>query len=164
MRSSGLGSTKTPADALIGRFEDDVVPPAYWEDWFDPYARQDAAVDGRDPVWPPEGMLTDIEPGPLLAAMLNEADLRDRAACPVELVVEVAAAAARLQSWAASIELAATAVLSDRVLDWPGVSKKPNDHHVSGEQMSTCEIACALNLSPDSAGHRVRLAADLARL
>ncbi|HEX4699645.1 MAG TPA: hypothetical protein VH857_09850, partial [Actinomycetes bacterium] len=120
-----------PADAPIRRLADDREPVPFWEDWLDPYARQDAAEDGRDPVWPPVGMLAQFAAGPLLAAMLAEANLTPRAACPDELVVEIAAAAARLQAWAASVELAATGELTERVADWRGVATKPDDRHVS---------------------------------
>ncbi|HEX4699928.1 MAG TPA: hypothetical protein VH857_11285, partial [Actinomycetes bacterium] len=91
MHSSRSGSTEAPADAVIGRLEDDLAPAPFWGDWLDPYVRQDAAGDGRDPVWPPVGMLAQFAAGPLLAAVLAEANLTSRAACPDELVVEIAA-------------------------------------------------------------------------
>ncbi|HEY4315701.1 MAG TPA: hypothetical protein VGO19_09375, partial [Actinomycetes bacterium] len=115
-------------------------------------------------VWPPEGMLADIEPGPLLAMLVSEAALGDRVACPDELVVQIAAGAARLKAWAAEIELAATAELTHRVLDWPGVAKDADDRHVSAEQMCAAEIGCALNRSPAAAMNQVQLAQDLRRL
>ena len=79
-------------------------------------------------------------------------------------MVEVAAAAGKLQSRAAQIELAASAALSDRVRDWPGVADTVDKRHVSAEQMSACELACALNRSPAAAMNRVQLAQHLRRL
>ena len=134
-------------------------PPPFWEEWLDQDPWEDPADEVRDAQFPPAGLLTDLDPGPLLAAMIGDADLGDRAACPDSLVVEVAAAAGKLQSWAASIELAATAVLTDRVLDWRGVAENARQStHVSAEQMSACELACALNRSPAAAMNRVQLA------
>jgi hypothetical protein len=156
-------------DALLGQAgEDHVLAPGPF-DW-EGYEPEDSADQSADAdqsaraVWPPAGLLSEVEPGPLLAAMVSEAALRDQATCPDELVAAVAAAAARLQSWAASVELAATAELSERVLDWRGVAKNPDDRHVSAEQMCATELAAALNLSRDSAMGRVQLAEDLDRL
>ena len=137
-------------------------PPPFWEEWLDQDPWEDPAAEVRDAQFPPAGLLTDLDPGPLLAAMIGDADLGDRAACPDSLVVEVAAAAGKLQSWPAQIELAASAALSDRVRDWPGVADTVDKRHVSAEQMSACELACALNRSPAAAMNRVQLAQDCA--
>ena len=179
MRSSRLsgsgGATADASDAsdasdacavdLDRQFADSLVPPPpFWADWLDQDPWEDPPDGARDAQFPPAGLLSDLDPGPLLTAMIGDADLGDRTACPDELVVEIAAAAARLQAWAASVELAATAALTDRALDWPGVATTPDKHHVCAEQMSAAELGCALNRSPAAAMHRVALAEDLRRL
>ena len=165
MYSTREGTAEAPADAPHPRFQDEPVPPPpFWEEWLDQDPWEDPAAEVRDAQFPPAGLLTDLDPGPLLAAMIGDADLGDRAACPDSLVVEVAAAAGKLQSWAAQIELAASAALSDRVRDWPGVADTVDKRHVSAEQMSACELACALNRSPAAAMNRVQLAQHLRRL
>ena len=157
--------------ALLGQGVDGRAVPADPFDWdgcepdeSDDWKPSDAGEHGSEAVWPPEGMLADIEPGPLLAALVGDADLSSRESCPDELVVEIAAAAGKVQSWAAQIELAATAVLTDRVRDWPGVADTPDTHHVSAQQMAAAELGCALNRSPGAAMNRVQLADDLRRL
>jgi hypothetical protein len=167
--------------AMLGQGREDPAVPAEPFDWSgcepdegDDWKPPDSGEHDDDlplgegpdaaPLWPPDGMLGQLASGPLLAMLVGDADLSSRAACPDELVVEVAAAAARLQAWAASIELAATAKLTDRVLDWRGVAKDADDRHVSAEQMSACELAAALNVSATSAMNRVGLAEDLRRL
>jgi hypothetical protein len=169
-------SNRSEGVEVVDDADDLAPPPPFWVDWLDPeewQARADEAPGDRDhaddsdhgdPGWPPVGLLRELDPGALLAAMIDDADLGDRAGCPDELVVEVAAAAARLQSWAAAIELAATAELTGRVTAWPGVATTQDTHHVSAEQMCAAELGCALNRSPGAAMNRVQLAEDLRRL
>jgi hypothetical protein len=158
--------------SLLGQGLDDNSTPPVPFDWegCEPGEPDDVprptpdTGEAEDGGWPPEGMLGQLAPGPLLAMLVGDADLSSRAACPDELVVDIAAAAARLQSWAASVELAATAALTERVLDWRGVAKDADDRHVSAEQMCATELAAALNVSATSAMNRVGLAEDLRRL
>ncbi|MBA2769408.1 MAG: DUF222 domain-containing protein [Sporichthyaceae bacterium] len=126
----------------------------------------DIALDFDDPYWPYPGMLDACEAGPYLAALLNQVRLRE---APTGLMVEVAAAAARLASWAASVELAATSELINRVSDWRGVAEPADPttsdpDHVSSDLMAATEIGAALNLSPQSARNRIQLARSLRRL
>ena len=58
-----------------------------------------------DGCWPPPGLLDEVEPGPLLAALAAETDL---SSCGDSDLVGVVAAAYRLQSWAAALEVRAT--------------------------------------------------------
>ncbi|MDQ1614574.1 MAG: hypothetical protein QOJ60_513, partial [Actinomycetota bacterium] len=131
-----------------------------------------AVVADADGAWLPEGMLDVTGPGPLLAGLLNQVDLG--AVCD-ERVIEVAAAAARMGSWAAALEIEATAQLLERVGSWRGViphGRPGRDRRVRGaapaavsaELMAAAELGAALTLSPRAAAGRVGLATELARL
>jgi hypothetical protein len=154
-----------------------VAPDQPWvPDELDPWGHDGVAgpaqvaepVAVRDPMgilevhgaFPPSGFLDATEPGPELAAHTADVDL---ATCSDAQVVELGAAAARLASWAASVELAAIAQLTQRVSGWRGVGPDPV-REVSPELMAETEIAAALDLSPAAAADRVRLAAALRRL
>ena len=80
-------------------------------------------VRRRDGCWPPPGVLDEVEPGPLLAALAAETDL---SLCRDSDLVGVVAAAYRLQSWAAALEVRATNVLVDRCASWRGWCRPGN--------------------------------------
>ncbi|MDQ1614288.1 MAG: hypothetical protein QOJ60_227 [Actinomycetota bacterium] len=116
-------------------------------------------------VWPPEGMLDVTAPGPLLAGLVNQVDLDEAGD---EQLVEVLAAAARLQSWASAVEIDATARLVERVGDWRGVTPAGRPRAAVGEvtarQMAVAEVRAALAVSTRSAQIRVETAQELSRL
>jgi hypothetical protein len=126
----------------------------------------DAAVPDES-SWLPEGLAADLDslpPGPLLADLLAGVDL-DR--CSDDQVVQAASAAAKVQAWAASREVAATAALVARASGWRGVSRDGTQRAgrtVAASRMAAAELGAALALSPRSAANRVALALDLARL
>ena len=123
--------------------------------------RGDEDLDG---CWPPPGVLDEVEPGPLLAALAAETDL---SSCGDSDLVGVVAAAYRLQSWAAALEVRATNVLVDRCASWRGVvpaGQQVSSESVPAELMASVEVGCALDLAPQTARGRVAFAADLRRL
>jgi hypothetical protein len=128
---------------------------------FDP---SDAPIADAE-VWPPEGMLDVTAPGPVLAGLVNQVDLHEAGD---EQLVEVLAAAARLQSWAAAVEIEATARLVERVGDWRGVTPagrpRPAVGEVTAQQMTVAEVRAALAVSTRSAQIRVETALELSRL
>jgi hypothetical protein len=128
---------------------------------FDP---SDAPIADAE-VWPPEGMLDVTAPGPVLAGLVNQVDLHEAGD---EQLVEVLAAAARLQSWAAAVEIEATARLVERVGDWRGVTPagrpRPAVGEVTAQQMTVAELRAALAVSTRSAQIRVETALELSRL
>ena len=105
------------------------------------------------------GCWTSPLPGPMLAGILNTAFLPE---LPDDVVVEVAAGAARLASWAASVELAATAEVTRRAAGWRGVGDRADQ--VPAAVMAAAEVGAALTLSPAAARNRVELARSLGRL
>jgi hypothetical protein len=114
--------------------------------------------------WPPPALLDGTDPGPLLAGLVAEVDL---SSCSDDAVVGLASAAVRLQAWAASLEVAATAALVERAGAWRGVtpSGRPvRKHSVAAERICSAELAAALGLSERAAAGRVALAQDLQRL
>lgn len=98
-------------------------------------------------------------PGPALAGLLATVDLQG---CSPAQLVGVAAAAVRLASWAASVESAATAALTERVRVFRGVGRRPDQ--VAPEEMAATELGAGLSLSPAPARLRVELARSLQRL
>ena len=112
-----------------------------------------------DAKWPPPGMVELTPTGPRLAALLNTVSLPGLLA---DQLVEVAAGAARLASWAAAQEVAATAALTSRCSRFRGVGTGRDE--VPAEQMAAAELGAELALSPVSARNRVELAQALARL
>src|SRR5215203_2136566 len=113
---------------------------------------------------PPPGLSDGTDPGPLLAALVAEVDL---SSCSDDVVVGVAAAAARLAAWSASVEARATAVLVERAGRWRGVTpcgQPVAGHTVPAERVAAAELSCALGVSERSAQNRVALALDLRRL
>ena len=123
----------------------------------------DPACDD-DGLWPPAGLLDEMEPGPLLASLAAETDL---SSCSDADLVGVVRAAYRLQSWAAALEVAATHVLVDRCVSWRGVvpeGEQVSSESVSAQLMASVEVGCALDLAPATARGRVGFARDLVRL
>lgn len=112
-----------------------------------------------DTPWPPRGLLDVTLPGPTLAGLLNTAFLPE---LPDDVVLEVAAGAARLASWAASVELAAIAEVTQRATGWRGVGERADE--VPAAAMAAVEVGAALTLSPTAARNRVELARSLGRL
>jgi len=109
------------------------------------------------------GQLDALLPGPDLAALADEVDLRS---CRDETVVALAAAAARLQAWASSVEIRATRTLVDRAGRWRGVrpfDAPPQKDTVPADRMAAVEVAAALGLSSRAAQGRVALALELDR-
>ena len=70
-----------------------------------------------DACWPPPGVLDEVEPGPLLARWPRRRTCRRAGDSDL---VGVVAAAYRLQSWAAALEVRATNALVDRCASWRG--------------------------------------------
>ena len=91
----------------------------------------DAVVAEFDEAWPPAGMVDATVAGPQLAALLNTVCLPGLDA---DRLVEVAAGAARLVSWAAAREIAATAALTVAVASFRGVGAGVNE--IVPEQMA----------------------------
>ncbi len=119
------------------------------------------ALDG---AWPPLGMLDQVEPGPLLAALLAETDL---SSCSDADLVGAVRAAYRLQGWAAAVEAEATTALVRRCARWRGVvpgGEQVPDESVSAQLMAATEVGCALDLAPQTARAKVELAGELRRL
>ncbi len=112
-----------------------------------------------DAEWPPPALVDETPAGPRLAALLNTVALAD---VPARVLVEVAAGAARLASWAAATEAAATSALTERVGEFAGVG--PGEHQVGREEMAATELGAGLSLSPAAAMLRVGLARSLERL
>ena len=112
-----------------------------------------------DAEWPPPGLVDDTPAGPRLAALLSTATPAD---LPAGVLVEVAAGAARLASWAAAQEAAATAALTDRVQGYRGVG--PRACQIAPEEMAAAELGAGLSLSPGAARLRIELATALRRL
>ena len=122
------------------------------------------AGDGDDESRPTQGLLDEVEPGPLLAALAAETDL---ASCSDSDLVGAVRAAYRLQSWAAALEVEATNRLVSRCESWRGVApagEQVPDESVSAELMASVEVGCALDLAPQTARGRVAFARDLLRL
>lgn len=122
--------------------------------------------DLGEPAWPPPGLMDETLPGPLLATLIGEMDVSSASAAQL---VELASAAARLASWAASREIDATVELSECVRQMRGVVDEPRSvgadpRGVPPGLMVTAEIGAALNLSPWAAENRVQLALSLRRL
>jgi hypothetical protein len=114
--------------------------------------------------WPPAGLLDVTAPGPLLAGLV--AALDTETCSDAELVAGVAAAY-RLQSWAAAVEVETTNRLVRRCEGWRGVvprGRQVSSESVSAELMASVEVGCALDLAPRTAQGRVALAGDLQRL
>ena len=109
-----------------------------------------AELDG---LWPPPGLLEDTAPGPYLAALVGSVDPR---ALDADRLVELAAAAARLGSWAAEREAAATVELTARCARLRGVG--PRVDEVPAEAVAATELAAGLALSAGAARLRVELA------
>jgi hypothetical protein len=124
--------------------------------------RDEAAPHGE---WPPPRLVDETAPGVLLAALATEVDL---ATCSDDMVVGLAGAAARLQAWEASLEMAATAALVERAGAWHGVTPRGQEHSkghaVQAERMAAAELGAALGLSPVSASRRVGEALELERV
>jgi hypothetical protein len=139
-----------PCEDQFGRCADALDP-------FEPGDEFDHRAD--DTPWPPAGLLDVTVPGPMLAGLLNTAFLPE---LPDDVVVEVAAGAARLASWAASVELAATAEVTRRAAGWRGVGDRVDQ--VPAAVMAAAEVGAALTLSPAAARNRVELARSLGRL
>jgi hypothetical protein len=130
-------------------------------------SRGDASTVGGDDraEWPPPRLVDQTAPGALLAALATEVDL---ATCSEDMVVGLAAAAARLQAWAASLEADATVALVERAGQWRGVTPAGQPHRrnsaVQAERMAAAELGAALGLSPGSAMRRVSQATELQRV
>jgi len=119
----------------------------------------DGLIGELEGVWPPAGLVEATEAGPVLAALVNTVSLP---VLDAERLVEVAAGAARLVSWATAREVAATAALTSEVASFRGVG--PRADEVSPEVMAAAELGAGLTLSPTAARWRVELAQDLERL
>ena len=122
------------------------------------------AGDGRQ-EWPPPRLVDETAPGALLASLAAEVDL---ATCSDDMVVGLAAAAARLQSWAAALEVDATVALVQRAGQWRGVTPagqpRRKESAVQAERIAAAELGAALGLSPGSALRRVSQATELQRV
>ena len=100
--------------------------------------------------------------GAAVAALLADLDL---GSLPDDAVVAAIAAASRLASWAAGVEVAATRELSRRTEAWRGVSSAGGVKELlSAHDLTALEVAAALSVSHQSADNRVELAAALGRL
>jgi len=123
------------------------------------------AAAGLRQEWPPARLVDQTAPGALLASLATEVDLTT---CSDDMVVGLAAAAARLQAWAASLEMDATAALVERAGRWRGVTPAGQPHRqdsaVRAERMAAAELGAALGLSPGSAMRRVSEATELQRV
>ena len=111
-------------------------PPPEDFDWArDPW---DGVLDEARVPAAPE--LAAVAAGAGLAWLLEEAEVAGHARFPDDaLPVLVAAAAARLRgTWASSVELAATAALTERARGWRGVDpgERPADHS-TGQPLTT---------------------------
>ncbi len=162
-----------PADPFVADWEAEVEASMARGSWLaderdDPIGELLAVLGRGDEdvagCWPPPGVLDEVEPGPLLAALAVETDL---SSCGDSDLVGVVAAAYRLQSWAAALEVRATSVLVDRCASWRGVvpaGQQVSSESVPAELMASVEVGCALDLAPQTARGRVAFAADLRRL
>ncbi|HEX4698533.1 MAG TPA: DUF222 domain-containing protein [Actinomycetes bacterium] len=135
--------------------------------------------------------LAAVPPGAGLAWLLEEAEAAGHPRLPDDALPVLAAAAARLGTWASSVELAATAALTGRARGWRGVDPgdQPPDHPddqpaadrtpagdadvdpdpplvnlLTAREVSAWEISAALNVSLAAAELRVDLAEELRRL
>ena len=97
-----------------------------------------AELDG---VWPPAGMVEATEAGPVLAALLNTVHLPRLDA---DRLVEVAAGAARLVSWASAQEIAATADLTRKVESLRGIGRGAGE--VDPEAMAAAELLSLIHI------------------
>jgi hypothetical protein len=113
---------------------------------------------------PGVGELPTLQPGPRLAALLADLTDGDAAggAAPVGLgvlsqfsLVEVAAAADRLASWAAAVQAEALAVLADRQVP-PRLPKDLRASSISAESMAGRLVAARVCWSPRTGESRVR--------
>ena len=162
-----------PADPFVADWEAELEASMARGSWLadetdDPIGELLAALgrgdEDLDGCWPPPGVLDEVEPGPLLAALAAETDL---SSCGDSDLVGVVAAAYRLQSWAAVLEVRATNVLVDRCASWRGVvpaGQQVSSESVPAELMASVEVGCALDLAPQTARGRVAFAGDLRRL
>jgi hypothetical protein len=100
--------------------------------------------------------------GPVVAGLLAGLDL---ASLPDDGVVAAVAAASRLASWAAGVEVAAVRELTGRARGWRGVGAAAGVEEVlSARDLAAVEVAAALSVSHQSADNQVELAAALGRL